>query len=141
MIVCPEKHLGGLTSGGLGWTDSGNKNAIGGISREFYHRVWKHYQEPDAWKWEQQAKFGNRNQSPPGKAGRGAAMWVFEPHVAEQIFEEMVAEYEIPVHRDQWLDRGKMESSWKPAESPRSECSAARRTMARCSSTQPTKAT
>ncbi len=41
-----------------------------------------------------------------GKVGRGAAMWVFEPHVAEQIFEEMVAEYEIPVYRDQWLDRG-----------------------------------
>jgi hypothetical protein len=106
VIVCPDKHLGGLTSGGLGWTDSGNKNAIGGISREFYHRVWKHYQEPSAWKWEQQDKFGNRNQSPPGTEGRGAAMWVFEPHVAEQIFEEMIAEYEIPVHRDQWLDRG-----------------------------------
>ena len=46
IIVCPDKHLGGLTAGGLGWTDSGNKNAIGGLSREFYHRVWKHYQQP-----------------------------------------------------------------------------------------------
>ena len=51
VIVCPERHLGGLTSGGLGWTDSGKKDAIGGLSREFYHRVWKHYQNPNAWKW------------------------------------------------------------------------------------------
>ncbi|MCP4171057.1 MAG: FAD-dependent oxidoreductase [Fuerstiella sp.] len=105
VIVCPDKHLGGLTAGGLGWTDSGNKNAIGGVSRNFYHRVWKHYQNSDAWKWEDQAKFGNRNQSPPGSAGDGAAMWVFEPHVAERIFEEMIAEANIPVFRDEWLDR------------------------------------
>ncbi|MEO1984292.1 MAG: FAD-dependent oxidoreductase, partial [Fuerstiella sp.] len=75
VIVCPDRHLGGLSSGGLGWTDSGNKNAIGGLSHGFYHRVWKHYQNPDAWKWEDQAKFGNRNQSPPGSTGDGAAMW------------------------------------------------------------------
>src|SRR5262245_41756686 len=42
-IVCPDKHLGGLSSGGLGWTDTGNKAVIGGVAREFYHRVWKHY--------------------------------------------------------------------------------------------------
>ena len=39
IIVGPDKHLGGLTAGGLGWTDSGNKDVIGGISREFYQRV------------------------------------------------------------------------------------------------------
>ena len=105
VIVCPDVHLGGLTSGGLGWTDSGNKDAVGGISREFYHRVWQHYQQPEAWRWQDQASFGNRNQSPPGKRGDGSTMWVFEPHVAEQIFEAMIAEHQIPVHRDSWLDR------------------------------------
>ncbi|MCX6996438.1 MAG: FAD-dependent oxidoreductase [Kiritimatiellaeota bacterium] len=39
VIVCPDKHLGGLSSGGLGWTDTGDKSGIGGISREFYQRV------------------------------------------------------------------------------------------------------
>ncbi|MEE2935345.1 MAG: FAD-dependent oxidoreductase [Planctomycetota bacterium] len=105
IVVCPEKHLGGLTSGGLGWTDSGNKDAIGGISREFYHRVWNHYQKSSAWKWQDSSNFGNRNQSPPGPQGDGATMWVFEPHVAEAIFESLVSEYQIPVHRDRWLDR------------------------------------
>ena len=105
IIVSPDKHLGGLTSGGLGWTDSGKKDAIGGLSREFYHRVWSHYQKAEAWPWEDQAKFGNRNQSPPGPNGDGATMWVFEPHVAEQIFDAWVEEWKIPVHRNQWLDR------------------------------------
>ena len=105
VIVCPDKHLGGLTSGGLGWTDSGKKDAIGGLSRQFYHRVWKHYQDADAWTFENQKKFGNRNQSPPGKNGDGSTMWVFEPHVAEAIFEDFIKEYDIPVHRDEWLDR------------------------------------
>src|SRR6185437_12393294 len=35
IIVEPGRHLGGLSSGGLGATDIGNKAAIGGISREF----------------------------------------------------------------------------------------------------------
>ena len=105
VIVCPDKHLGGLTSGGLGWTDSGKKDAIGGLSRQFYHRVWKHYQDADAWTFEDQSKFGNRNQSPPSKNGDGSTMWVFEPHVAEAIFEDFIKEYDIPVYRNEWLDR------------------------------------
>ena len=55
VIVCPDKHLGGLTSGGLGFTDTGNKAVIGGLAREFYHRIWQHYQQDDAWKWQTQS--------------------------------------------------------------------------------------
>ena len=47
VIVSPDKHLGGMSSGGLGCTDTGNKAVIGGLSREFYHRVWQHYQKPE----------------------------------------------------------------------------------------------
>src|SRR5687768_8312444 len=42
-------HLGGMTSGGLGQTDIGNKAAIGGISREFYERVGRHYKKEISW--------------------------------------------------------------------------------------------
>ena len=52
VIVCTDKHLGGLSSGGLGWTDTGKKEVIGGLSREFYHRIWQHYQRADAWPWQ-----------------------------------------------------------------------------------------
>ncbi len=105
VIVCPDTHLGGLTSGGLGWTDSGDKTAIGGLSRDFYHQVWKHYQSPQAWRQQKQSDFGNRSQSPGRTSADEATMWVFEPHVAEHIFEAWVSHYDIPVHRDQWLDR------------------------------------
>lgn len=98
VIVCPEKHLGGLTAGGLGWTDSGRKEAVGGISREFYQRVKKHYDKPEAWVHQKPSEYSRYRPDDD-------AMWVFEPHVAEQTFEQLVAEYEIPVFRDQWLNR------------------------------------
>jgi hypothetical protein len=98
IIVGPDKHLGGLTAGGLGWTDSGRKEAIGGISREFYQRIKKHYDKAGAWIYQKPEEYSRYRP-------KDDAMWVFEPHVAEQIFEELVAEYEIPVHRNQWLNR------------------------------------
>lgn len=108
-IVSPDKHLGGLSSGGLGFTDTGNKAVIGGLAREFYHRVWLHYQQPAAWKWQTSASYGNKGQGTPAIDGNQRTMWIFEPHVAEQIFESWIQEHEIPVFRDQWLDRAKGE--------------------------------
>src|SRR5262245_1259885 len=52
VLIEPSERLGGLTSGGLGATDIGNKDAIGGLARDFYHRVWKHYQDESAWRQE-----------------------------------------------------------------------------------------
>src|SRR5689334_1746679 len=49
VLIEPSNHLGGLTTGGLGATDIGNKSAIGGLARDFYHRVWQHYQNDAAW--------------------------------------------------------------------------------------------
>ncbi|MBC7353762.1 MAG: FAD-dependent oxidoreductase, partial [Thermogutta sp.] len=106
-IVCPEKHLGGMSSSGLGWTDTGNKAVIGGLAREFYHRIWKHYQKPEAWKWQKREEYGNRGQGTPAIDGERRTMWIFEPHVAEAVFEDFVREYSIPTFRDEWLDREK----------------------------------
>ncbi|GMW03371.1 MAG: hypothetical protein AMXMBFR84_45050 [Candidatus Hydrogenedentota bacterium] len=105
IVVSPDTHLGGLSSGGLGWTDTGKKETIGGIAREFYHRVWKHYQKPEAWQWQSREEYGNKGQGTPAIDGDQRTMWIFEPHVAEAIFEEFISEYSIPVHRDAWLDR------------------------------------
>lgn len=107
IIVSPDKHLGGLSSGGLGFTDTGNKAVIGGLSREFYHRIWKHYQEDSAWKWQKREQYGNKGQGTPAIDGEQRTMWIFEPHAAERVFEDFVADYKIPVERDQWLDREK----------------------------------
>ena len=105
IVVSPDKHLGGVSSGGLGFTDTGDKSVIGGLARDFYHRIWLHYDKPSAWSWEKRAEFGNRGQGTPAIDGENRTMWIFEPHVAEQIFEDFVREYRIPVVRDEWLDR------------------------------------
>ncbi|MEX0324032.1 MAG: FAD-dependent oxidoreductase [Puniceicoccaceae bacterium] len=104
-IVCPDTHLGGLSSGGLGWTDTGRKHVIGGLAREFYHRVYLHYDKPESWEWEKRSEYGNVGQGTPAIDGDARTMWIFEPHVAEKIFEEFVAEEQIPVFRNKWLDR------------------------------------
>jgi hypothetical protein len=105
ILVCPDKVMGGLSSSGLGWTDTGDKSVIGGVAREFYHRVWRHYQDPGAWKWERREDYGNRGQGTEAIDAGRRTQWIFEPHVAETVFEEMLAEDKIRVFRDEWLDR------------------------------------
>lgn len=105
IVVSPDKHLGGLTAGGLGYTDTGNKSVIGGLSREFYHRVWLHYNDSSAWVWQKHSEYGNKGQGTVAMDGVNRTMWIFEPHVAEQVFEDFVAENNITIYRDEWLDR------------------------------------
>ncbi len=107
VIVCPEKHLGGLSSSGLGFTDIGDKSVIGGISREFYQRVYNHYQQKESWNWQSIEEYGNKGQDIPAIDTDKKTMWIFEPHVAESIFEDLIRENKIEVIRDKWLDRDK----------------------------------
>jgi hypothetical protein len=105
IVISPDKHLGGMTSGGLGWTDSGNAAVVGGLSKQFYHRIWEHYQQPAAWNWQRPEEFKNQGQGSAARDKTAQTMWVFEPHVAEHVFDSWVAEANIPVVRDVWLDR------------------------------------
>lgn len=65
IMVSPDLQIGGMSSGGLGYTDIGNKYAVVGLARQFYRRIGEHY-------------------------GR-LEQWIFEPHVAKDIFEEYLA--------------------------------------------------
>ena len=89
VLIEPGRHLGGLTSGGLGATDIGNKKAIGGISRQFYQRIYQHYSQSDAWS---QETFDQYRQRAFGHWVDADTMWGFEPRVAEQVFRQMLAE-------------------------------------------------
>jgi hypothetical protein len=71
LLIEPGKHLGGMSSGGLGLTDIGNKYAISGLALDFYRRIGQHYG-----KFEQ---------------------WVFEPHVAENLFLEYTKRAKVEV--------------------------------------------
>lgn len=78
LLLHPGKILGGLTTGGLGCTDWGKKHAIGGISRDFYRRVGK--------------KYGIEEE------------FLFEPHVAAAVYDDLLKEANVPVELCQYLD-------------------------------------
>ncbi len=71
VLLEPGQHVGGMVSGGLGATDFGRKEVIGGMSRRFYETAGKHYGQPIS--------------------------WYHEPHVAEQIFREWLKEAGVEV--------------------------------------------
>jgi len=105
IVVSPDRHLGGLSSGGLGFTDTGDKSVIGGLARDFYHRIYVHYEDSASWRWQRHSEYGNKGQGTPAMDGEARTMWIFEPHVAEQVFEDYVKEFGLDVRRDEWLDR------------------------------------
>ncbi len=66
VLADPGRHVGGMVSGGLSWTDVGDTRAIGGLARRFHQAVADHY---------------------------GAPLWGVkgpEPHVAERILVELL---------------------------------------------------
>ena len=97
ILIEPGRHLGGLTSGGLSMTDTGNKEVIGGLAREFYQRIRKFYADDAAWRWEKRADY-----KPFGE--NADALWRFEPHVAERVFEEMLDAARVTTVKGERLD-------------------------------------
>lgn len=77
VLLCRDGHVGGMTTNGLGWADTGNHAAIGGMARRFYQEVKAHY---DA------VGFKGVATSQSKTAGEEDAMWVFESRVAEAIY-------------------------------------------------------
>jgi len=97
ILISQYGHLGGLTSSGLGWSDIGNDAILGGIAREFYQRLYKHYQKAEAWKWEKQSEFKNLGQGVPALNPKTELASTFEPKVAETVFDEMAKEAEVKI--------------------------------------------
>ncbi len=112
ILVSPTKQLGGLTSGGLGFTDMGNERTVGGLSRDYFHRVWNHYQQPSAWKFQTKDSFKSSGQSGPAFNEKLEVATVFEPHVAERLFDQILAEAGVErIHERIDLSAGTKKSS------------------------------
>ncbi|MGC6426243.1 MAG: FAD-dependent oxidoreductase [Akkermansiaceae bacterium] len=97
ILIEPSQHVGGLTSGGLGMTDSGKREVIGGISREFYQGLQQHYHQPASWRQEKPSDYQHYSK-------RDDAIWRFEPHVAEITLRKMLAEAKVEVIYGERLD-------------------------------------
>lgn len=107
-IVFPGYTLGGSTTSGLGWTDSKDGKTIGGIAREFYEKVYDYYQEDDAWKYETRDDYlAKKIYAQPGWAidEKNKVQWTFEPKVAEEIWEKWIKDEDIPVFRNESIER------------------------------------
>ncbi|WP_419212728.1 FAD-dependent oxidoreductase [Maribacter sp. X9] len=103
IMLEPTNRIGGLTTGGLGQTDIGNKQVIGGISREFYQNIKKYYQNPSNWVWQKQSDYASEGQSKTN--ADEDTMWTFEPSVALAVFEEMMKDLNIKIVYNERLDR------------------------------------
>lgn len=104
VVVSPETRIGGLTTGGLGQTDIGNKAAFGGIALEFYRAVATHYHDPANWKYQKISDY-----SPDGQCfgTKGSdSMWTFEPSAALKILEGWEKRDGLEIVRGERLDRG-----------------------------------
>ena len=103
IIVAPETRIGGLTTGGLGQTDIGNKKAFGGIALEFYRAVAAYYCDAANWKWQKRGDYLPDGQC-AGSKGEDS-MWTFEPSAALRILEGWEKRNGLDIRRGEYLDR------------------------------------
>lgn len=93
-----SQQLGGLTSGGLGRTDFGNKKVIGGISLEFYKDINRYYLNDSNWIWQTRDDYFKNQTYHPGSTNiNEESMWFFEPSAARKIYQKWIDHYGIPV--------------------------------------------
>ncbi len=100
VLIEPTRRLGVLTTGGLGATDIGNKQAIGGISREFYKNVKDYYANQTNWKWQSREEYQQDRNDPLQDA-----MWTFEPSAAMKVYEKMIEPENIDIIYGERLNR------------------------------------
>lgn len=103
LVLEPGDRMGGLTTGGLGQTDIGNKAAIGGIAREFYEGIRRVYNDTGSWKWQRPEDYKDNGQTRTDK--QETTMWTFEPSAALKVLEEWVHRDGIEVVYGKRIDR------------------------------------
>jgi hypothetical protein len=99
VLIEPSSHLGGLTTGGLGHTDSGRQDTIGGMSKEFYRRIRAYYEDENRWVHESREEYIDHWHRPSRRHLQpdDDAMWGFEPHAAAFVYRQMLREANVPV--------------------------------------------
>jgi hypothetical protein len=108
IILSPEPTLGGMTTSGLGWTDIKFADAIGGLAREFYGRLYTYYTTQSAWiSPDARSEYEKVNAQPgPVVSHDSQTFWNFEPSAASAVLEKWVSETDIRVVYER-LDRGR----------------------------------
>jgi hypothetical protein len=104
ILIEPGRFIGGMTTGGLGATDTGSATTVGGLAREFHRALYDHYRQPAAWTHgETRADYLPRHHLAVSEKLK--LHWFFEPRVARALLEKWLAENAITVLRETPLDR------------------------------------
>ena len=103
ILIEPTYRIGGLTTGGLGQTDIGNKQVIGGIALEFYQNIKKYYENPNNWIWQEKFEYKDGGQTRSSVTEN--AMWTFEPSAALAVLNQMINDEKIKVYYNERLER------------------------------------
>ena len=103
VLIEPTQRLGGLTTGGLGQTDIGNKQVVGGIAREFYRNIKKYYEDSSNWVWQLKSEYKDGGQT--RSRMHEDAMWTFEPSAALKVYHDLIKNLDITIVYNQKLNR------------------------------------
>ena len=103
ILLEPSPKIGGLTTGGLGQTDIGNKAAFGGLARKFYQDIKAYYEKDSSWKWQKRSEYRPRGKT-CWESGEDS-MWTFEPSAAEAVLGFWMRDWKISVRTNARLDR------------------------------------
>lgn len=111
ILIEPGHRLGGMSSGGLGMTDNGSTETIGGLSREFYHRIYLFYTKPENWRFQKREDYLAWLPKIWGVDGprmeQIQAQFLFEPRAAKAVYDDMVREAGVQVVYGERLDLNK----------------------------------
>jgi hypothetical protein len=102
VLIAPDGHIGGMTTGGLGATDRGSPRTVSGLARDFYRGLYDRYSDPGAWKYETRTEYLPRH---PWTVTEDQKLhWFFEPHAAQQIYRGMLAKAGVTIVAGERLD-------------------------------------
>ncbi|MDP0499863.1 MAG: FAD-dependent oxidoreductase [Verrucomicrobiota bacterium JB022] len=103
LLIEPGPRIGGMTTNGLGATDIGSPRAIGGMAREFYERIFEHYEAPGSWWFESREEYLPKH--PLSVKDDDRMHFFFEPSVALAMVTQMLEEAGVEVITGVGLDR------------------------------------
>jgi len=105
IVLEPGVHVGGLTTGGLGQTDIGDKAIVGGIAKEFYRGIRSHYTDPANWNWQRPEDYKDAGQTQTDQGEE--TMWTFEPSAARKVLGDMIRDAGLEVRTGARLKSGR----------------------------------
>lgn len=109
VLISKNDHVGGLVTSGLTATDMNRNDLIGGITKEFYNKIYNYYLQPEVWRNQDRESFmvSTLKRTYRGKNDERRIQWVYESSVAERIMRDMLKTAGVEVLFNHRLDLNK----------------------------------